>query len=165
MPEVTSGVFRTVKSGDLLVWDEANHGFWGKLVIKFIRFMTMSEYGHVGIAVVEDGYTYVLEAVQPRVQYVSMSGKTNFYVVSMNLDKTEDLVKIAKKYVGYRYSLLDCVRGYLGLTTLSDERWQCAELTAMVYEDLGVELVTEHMTPSGVVRAALSHSGSTLWVY
>lgn len=165
MDTVCNESHRTIKSGDLLIWDETHHDYWGKLLIRFIRFMTMSEYGHVGIAIVRKNEVFVLEAIQPRVAITFLGSRTNFYVVSMNIKDLGYLEDIAQKFLRCRYSLLDCVRGFLGVQTSTDNRWQCAELCNEVYLELGIDLKPNRVTPSGIVRAALDYSFSNLWIY
>lgn len=156
---------RQIQTGDLLAWDSDRYTGWSKLVISFIRVMTLSEYGHVGVAFVDNGKVFVLEAVNPKVRIQPISAGTKLYVVSMNLRSTESLQRIMQGYLGCQYSIMDCIRAYLGLTTKRDDNWQCAELANDVYQQLGVELKPKRVTPSGMVHAALQFSQSNLWIY
>ena len=154
-----------IKSGDLLAWSYDELSGWYRFVNKTIQLMTLSSYSHVGIAIVDGGDTYVLEATRPYIKLSKAQEKGHFYVVSMNLENTEELMDIAKEYLGKPYSLMDCVRAFFGYQTAKDDQYQCAELCAEVYERLGEEFFPEKNTPQGLVKAALSYTGSSLWYF
>lgn len=156
---------RQIQSGDLLAWENDHYTGWNRFVVTFVRFMTLSEYGHVGVAHVRDGVVYALEAVNPVVRIQPIPVRSKIYVVSMNIQDTTKLYDHIQKYVGRPYSILDCIRAYLGVVTKSDDRWQCAELANEIYSKLGIDLKPKRITPSGVVEAALRHSHSSLWIY
>lgn len=46
----------TLKTGDLLVCDDLQHNSWG-IFSWFIKFMTQSDYSHVGIIVIDPAMT------------------------------------------------------------------------------------------------------------
>lgn len=149
--------FGDIKTGDLLAWSASPSGedIW----IKLVRLLTMSNFGHVSVAWVIDGRLFHVEAVIPKIQIKEIPKDSQFYYVPMPLSRSSgaDMTFFNDK-VGMRYSFMDALRAFLGLTTKSDDHWQCAELVHAYYESKGVTLNARSMTPTNIVDAALEHS-------
>lgn len=158
---------RQIQTGDLLAWGYIDAKGFGRYVRGFVQMMTLSTYSHVGIAYVKDDILHVIEAVEPCISINRIDLEDTFYVVPMNISNTTNLEDIANDYVGKKYSLLDCVRGYLGVSTDDNNRWQCAELSTEIYRRLGHDIKPRRLTPQEVVQAALRYttSASGLWVH
>lgn len=157
-----------IQSGDLLAWDGETGGLWDQIATKFVRFFTMSEYGHVGIAYVVANTVFALEATIPKIllrPIVKQHETYDVYVVPMNITWSDEMLKMMLNYVDCDYSFMDCIRAYLGITTSKDDNWQCAELVDDFYKRIGIELNPDKMTPSGIVKAALKRSGEGLLTY
>ena len=144
-----------IKSGDLLAWSSDNTSLSSRLLTFIVRFFTLSEFSHVGIAYREDGRLYVLEATIPKIQLRFLSERKGFYHVPMDVPWESSYELLLKHYIGKPYSILDCIRGYLGKTDVSDDRWQCAELCNDFYRHIGIDL-QDNYTPAKVVKAAIA---------
>lgn len=160
---------REVQSGDLLAFTTAERGsFMGRLVQNFIRVMTLSEYAHVGVAITLNGIPHVLEAIQPKIIIRPLKTDEVFYVVPMHIEKhdTNTLYEMMQDYIGCKYSIWDCIQAYVGRISKRDDRWQCAELAADLYERLELtDFKPRRKTPSHVVKAAMLYSKSGMWIH
>lgn len=143
-----------VKSGDLLAWssDQSDKGF--NFFLPLVRFMTASEFGHVGIAHVVGDEVHVFEATHPALRRRLIPKGESFYCCSMNVDWTEEHTKWFWDKLGCEYSYSDAIRAYLGLTVKDDDRWQCAELAQEFYKFCGISL-NGRPTPTEIVDRAL----------
>ena len=108
-----------------------------------IQLATKSKYSHVGIVIIENGDTSVMEAVQP-VKITPLKkwvkfGSTDHYVVK-RLKTTdasytkgvEDLISYGKTHLGKKYDIK---------FHWSDKKMYCSELVYKCYENgLGIEL-------------------------
>jgi len=150
-----------IESGDLLAWSTDNTSWSSSLLTMIVRFFTLSEFSHVGIAYREDGRVYVLEATIPQIQLRPLSEVKGFYHIPMRIQWDLQLQDYLKHFVGKPYSIIDCIRGYLGKTDVSDDRWQCAEVCNDFFRHANIELGDAY-TPSKVVRESLSVRRSTL---
>ena len=92
---------KDIKSGDLIAWT-GTKGFYNKL----IRFVTLSEYTHVGIAVIENGKLYVVEATRPVVRKVELVGRAPFHHIPMGVVVDTVLSKVLKDFIGKEYSIV-----------------------------------------------------------
>ena len=145
-----------IRSGDLLVWDKSpsnTESIW----IKIVRFVTVSDFGHVSVAIREGDTLYHVEAIMPCIQKTVVPKNQRFYVVplSTRLKSKPDMSFFDDK-IGKKYGILDAMRAYLGLTVKADDQWQCAELTNEFYLSEGLDLAPASLTPSNVVAAAMS---------
>lgn len=150
-----------IQSGDLLAWSTDNASLSSKILTTLVRFFTLSEFSHVGIAYREDGRLYVLEATIPKIQLRLLSERKGFYYVPMRVAWESSYEPFLKHYIGKKYSILDCIRGYLGKTDISDDRWQCAELCNDFYKHIGIDL-QDNYTPAKLVKAAMSRVRSSI---
>jgi hypothetical protein len=155
----------SVQSGDLLAWDYDELSGLYRYVNMFIQSMTMSSYSHVGIAIRRGSDVFVLEATQPKIRISPLKNKGDFYVLPLGPVDHDELERIAQDYIGKEYSILDCIRAYLGLKINSNKRWQCAELAVRVYQRLGIELKPARLTPQSLIKTALIYSKAGLWYF
>lgn len=152
-----STVRPAIKSGDVLAWSHRKLRSWYDFKIMLVRLFTMSEYSHVGLAVVMGGRVWVLEAVTPRIRLVPLSNLLPCYVVSGN-KMTKEEINSALDWVGrgdVEYSQIEAIKGYLGKNDRADGAVQCAELVNII---LGLPC---RDTPSATV-AYMLENGSTL---
>lgn len=151
----------SIQSGDLLAWSSDGATLMSRILTFVVRIFTLSEYSHVGIALREGDRVYVLEATIPRIQLRLLSERKGFYHVPMHVLWSQKLEDYLKHYIGKPYGILDCIRGYLGHTDPSDDRWQCAELCNDFYRQAEIDL-GENYTPSKVVREAISRRRTSI---
>lgn len=155
-----------IESGDLLAWSKSSGDFIDRTVVALVRMATMSEYAHVGVAYVENGTVYVVEATTPVVRKIRLSEKEVFYHVPMGLE----LIDAKKSFeffndkIGLDYSYMDAVRAFLGTRLEKDNCWQCAELTNYFYQSVGVDLGNA-WTPSAVVNSAMENRNTYVRVH
>ena len=139
-----------IKSGDVLGWTHRKWNSWYDLKVMFVRLAQMSEYSHVGIALVEDGRVWVLEAVTPLVRKVPLSDDLPCYVVTGNGLTPEQRLKALSMVGKAKYSQWEAVKAFFGKNTLEDDRIECAEF---VVEVLGLSCKA---IPSEVIDFKLS---------
>src|SRR3990172_2868969 len=72
----------SIKTGDVLVWSHRKISSWYDFKIMLIRLFQMSEYVHVGVAIVMGGRVWVLEAVSPGVRFVPLSNLLPCYLIT-----------------------------------------------------------------------------------
>lgn len=146
-----------IQTGDLLVWDKAYGADAGSLWMNIVRFMTVSNYGHVSIAVTTDTGLCHVEAVLPRIQVEPIREDAEFYVIPMSkVINDPNNIDFLMSTVGLRYGWIDALAAYFGFTLKADDRWQCAELCQEFFSLKGLDLGIKHPTPTRVVKAALS---------
>lgn len=150
-----------IQCGDLLAWSTDKSSLSSRILTTIVRFFTLSEFSHVGIAYREEGRVYVLEATIPVIQMRLLSEVKGFYHIPMRIQWDLQLQEYLKHFIGKPYSIIDCIRGYLGKTDVSDDSWQCAEVCNEFFKHAGIDLGNNY-TPSKVVRAALSNRHSNL---
>lgn len=150
-----------IKSGDLLVWSRAPHGgFW----LKLVRLMTVSDYGHLSIAwKIGDSLNHI-EAVMPRIHAVPVPTDASFYVIPMSGIITDaDNMEPMKEALGKRYSIVDAIRGYLGIQVENNDAWQCVELSDHYFQSKGVTVKSRFLTPSRYVKKLMGLTGLGLF--
>lgn len=152
----------TIKSGDILAWSHRSWSSWYDLQIQAVRFVTQSEYCHVGVAWVISGRVFVIEAVTPKVRIYPLSKLLPFYLIPIVTPWTPDSEEFALAQVGGEYSKLQAIQSFFGKPDF-DELWQCAELTAKISEKNGIYL-GEKYTPSSIVENALDYSTGLILV-
>ena len=110
---------------------------------KAIKLATNSEYSHVGIVYIENGKTYVYEAVGPVVstplsRWIS-NGVNSKYVVKRLKDTSSLTAKSLIKMQNVAKTFQN--KPYDGLFAWSDNRIYCSELVWKIYKrGLGIEL-------------------------
>lgn len=144
-----------IRNGDLLMWSESNDkvGFFSGLLLKLVRLMTMSDYGHVGIALWLNNELFVIEAVSPRIRLMPLKRAKSFYHVPVHIDWKKEYKDWLLDKVGIPYSFADALRAYFGKEVLYDERMQCVELANEFYKFTGLDFRAERLTPGKFVDA------------
>lgn len=142
-----------IKSGDILAWSHRGWKSFHDIKLQFVRFFTQSEYSHVGTAWVIGSRVFVIESVMPIVRIYPLSKLESFYWVQMNAPWYKMTEARALEKVGYPYSQIEAVKGFLGLK-MDTTTFQCAELTADIAEMDGINL-GDHYTPSAIMNRAL----------
>lgn len=125
-----------IKSGDLISF---THRGWFTSFYSFkvmlVRLFQLSEYCHVGTAIVMGGRVWVLEAVTPGVRLVPLSNLLPCYHVAAE-EFTQEQIELGLSFVGdekMRYSIWECVKGFLGRNDYTDNNIQCAELVNLLH--------------------------------
>lgn len=152
-----------IATGDLLVWDGPNgdnKAFW----LYLVRIATVSNYGHVSVALVKDDGLYHIEAVMPKIKESKIDPNSSFYVLPMSkvIEENGDL-EFFKDKIGCPYSIMDAIRAYLGLVVESNEHWQCAELCEAYYQSKGIDINLRFLTPTRLVKALMKITGLGLY--
>lgn len=134
MVTLTSCNVTNFKSGDIIFHTSKSSQS------KMIQDVTDSKYSHVGIIYVNEGKTYVMEAVQPvKVTpietFISRGVDSKYTVVRYkgNLSDSE-LNKM------YKYGRSQLGKNYDIKFQWSDNTMYCSELVYKIYESVGVEL-------------------------
>lgn len=141
---------KDIKSGDLIAWT-GRRGFYNQL----IRLVTLSEYTHVGIAVIENGKLYVVEATRPVVRKVELASKTPFYHIPMGVVVDTVLTNLLEQFIGKQYSMLQAMLSVFNIY-INDDKWYCTELCYEFYKKAGIEF-NKRLTPTKFVRQAISY--------
>ena len=142
---------KDIKSGDLIAWT-SNKGFYNKL----IRLVTLSEYTHVGIAVIENGKLYVVEATRPVVRKVELVGRAPFHHIPMGVVVDTVLSKVLDDFIGKEYSIVQAALSVFNIY-INDDKWYCTEQCYEFYKRAGIEF-DKRLTPTKFVRQAISYS-------
>lgn len=140
-----------IKSGDLLAWSTDSAVGLSAIILRVIRFFTVSEYAHVGVALRLDERLYVVEASIPHIRLKAVSETEEFYHVPMEVDWSYDKELHLRGYIGCNYSIFEAVKAYLGMTVREDTKWQCAEMANRFYKFTGVDFGNKY-TPSNLVK-------------
>ena len=125
---------RHIKSGDVLAWTHRSWRTWYDIKVQLIRLFTLSEYSHVGIAVVMGGRVWVLEAVTPKVRLVPLSNLLPCYHVT-GKGMSPEQVEVGLAWIGredVEYSQLEAAKTLFGLNARDNDQIQCAELVNIV---------------------------------
>ena len=126
-----------LKNGDIIFQDSPSSQS------KAIKLATNSEYSHVGIVYIENGKTYVYEAVgpvvtTPLVRWIA-NGVNSKYVVKRLKDTSSLTAKSLSKMQNVAKTFQN--KPYDGLFAWSDNRIYCSELVWKIYKrGLGIEL-------------------------
>jgi hypothetical protein len=152
----------TIKSGDILAWSHRSWSSWYDLQIQGVRFVTQSEYCHVGVAWVVSGRVFVIEAVTPKVRIYPLSKLLPFYLIPMVAPWVQEAEEFGLAQVGGEYSKLQAIQSFFCIPNF-DELWQCAELVAKISEKNGIFLGNKY-TPSAIVEKALDYSPGLILV-
>lgn len=150
----------SIRSGDLLGFSHGSWRSWDDIKASLTRIFTRSEYSHVGVAWVVAGRVFVLEAVKPKVRIFPLSQSGDFYLVNLNAPWSLDTEEFSLARVGYDYSEIDAVKGFLNRLE-SGKVSQCAAYVLEVLKKDGIDL-GQRATPDAVIRKALSFKDSKL---
>ena len=156
--EVYKDVRPTIKSGDILAWTHKSWKSWYDIKIMIVRLMQLSEYCHVGIAVVGQDRVWIVESVTPLVRIVPLSGELPCYVITGNGLTDKQRLKAISMIGKAEYSQWEAIKAFFKGNTLNDDRLQCAEFVAEIL-DLPCKA-----TPSSIVDYKLSQGASLIKV-
>ena len=155
-----STVRSSIRSGDLLASSHGSWRSWNEIRTNLVRIFTRSTYSHVGLAWVVGGRVFVLEAVKPKLRIFPLSQWGDFYLVPVDASWRADTEEFALARVGYDYSDLDAVKGFLDCLEPGKVS-QCAAFVMEVLRNDGLVL-GQRATPDAVVQAALELEGAEL---
>jgi hypothetical protein len=144
-----------IKSGDVMAWGHRRMKSWYDLKIMLVRLFTMSEYTHVGLAIVMGGRVWVLEAVTPKVRLVPLSNLLPCYHIAGS-GISEDQIELGLAWIGreeIEYSEMEAVRSLFGLNDRTNGKIQCAEFVNII---LGHDCPD---TPTAVVEYRMKNGG------
>ena len=145
-----------IKSGDLIAWTTVNSFF-----LKAVRLFTLSEYTHVGIAIVEDdGSIYVIEANRPTVEKNLLDKRLPAYHVPMKVNMNKEAIQLLHSYIGKKYSVLQAALSYINIY-IDDDKWYCTELAYDFYIKQGYD-VRKRLTPTKFIKEAVYNYGKEL---
>jgi hypothetical protein len=113
---------------------------------------TRSEWSHVGTAWVVGERVFVIEAVQPLVRIYPLSKLGEFGWLPLGAKWSGNALEYALSKVGESYSQLQAMQAPFGMPE-DDDKWECAELAALIAKCDGIDL-GKVFTPSSVVRRA-----------
>lgn len=145
-----------IRTGDVLAWSGRKVRSWYDFKIMLVRLFTMSEYNHVGIAIVMGGRVWVLEAVTPHVRLVPLSNLLPCYHMTSS-GLTEEQVEAGLALVGKHdvvYSQWEAIKAFFGKNDPEDSQIQCAELVS------GLLNLHCRATPSDVVGTMLANEST-----
>lgn len=148
---MTTNNISEIRDGDLLAWSD-RRGLYANV----IRFFTMSEYTHVGIAIIENGELYVVEAVAPVVRKVKVINRMPFFHIPMNIEMNRELKNKALSFIGKKYSTIQALLSWFNFY-VNDDKWYCTELAYEFYEEAGI-VFDKHLTPTDFIRQAVNRS-------
>ena len=148
-----------IETGDMLVWRKDNINGLSNFILGFIRFVTSSEFAHVGVAFRAGARIFVIEATSPRVRIYPLNHLDEFYLIKMDVKVTEAALEWMLDKVGCEYSMSDGIRAVFGNITEDDDSWQCAELCNKFYKQLGRDY-GDSWTPTKLVNATLEEGRS-----
>ena len=145
-----------IQTGDLLVWSKSSRKKCFPFdYMKVVRLFTLSNYGHVSVAWVENSNVLHVEAVQPRIQKTVLPPSEGLYIIPMGLNLSgKDMSEFFSDKIGLPYGILDAFRAWAGWTLRDEEKWQCAELALEFYRAIGIDL-PDALTPSELVRTIM----------
>lgn len=149
-----------IKSGDLLATSHGSWRSWNDIRTNFVRIFTRSQYSHVAVAWVVSGRVFALEAVQPKVRIYPLSQWGDFFWVNSSAPWEPETEEFALARVGYDYSDLDAVKGFLGCLEPGKVS-QCSAYALEVLRKDGISLGNA-ATPDAVMRQALNRAEAKL---
>src|SRR5262245_20541475 len=128
-------------TGDLLCFRSTD------IDARIIRFLTRSQYSHVGMVFLYEGRVYVLEATSRGMQLVLLSRRAKFYnggidyfrIEGVTEEQRRGAVGWAFQRLGMPYNFMGIVRFLWFLLSGSKERirqrngWFCSEIIAEAY--------------------------------
>lgn len=151
-----------IRSGDLIAMSHGSWRSWGGIKNNLVRIFTRSTYSHIGLAWVQGGRVFVLEAIKPQVRIFPLSQSGDFYLLPMGALWKFGTEQYALASVGADYSEWAAMRAYFEPL----EPGNISECAAYVREVLlrdGIDLGMRS-TPDAVVLAAQQRGCNLLFV-
>lgn len=141
-----------VKSGDILVWlNTAKHG---DKIGSLVRLATLSDYVHVGIALVQDNEIKVAEANLPSVRIKDVTSFDDVYYIRTPIKHDSIGEEFIRSTQGLKYSIKNCIMAVIGTVSRSEDEYQCAEYVLEYCKLYGYDL-GKAFTPSKIVHASM----------
>ena len=136
-----------IRSGDLLAWRGAT------ALDELIEHVSGGSYCHVGIALVENGDIFVLQAMEcAGVEKVHLADHLPCDRIETGIAWTSETEAFALAKLGQRYSYLDALEVGLGLAPTDRRGLICSTYARDVLLKAGVKLPLAGMTPSAIVN-------------
>lgn len=151
-----------IRSGDLLIWSDDDYSAISSAILKTVRVLTVSDYGHLGIAIRVLNKLFVVEATMPSIRLVPVSDKEEFYHVPMSISWTTNCEDYLISKLGLPYSILDDIRAYFGLIAENDDKYQCAELVREFYIKCCNLPISHNYIPKTLIKELLQLTGSSI---
>jgi hypothetical protein len=146
-----------IKSGDLLVWSTRKWKGLSSIFPFLVRFFTMSDYNHMGIALVlNSDLIFIIEADVPHVMVTPLKNEIPFYHIPMGIEWEQRYTEFLLSKVGEKYSVWQAIISYFTIPK-RDDKWICTELVLDFYEYVKGEKISEKYTPSVVVKDILEN--------
>ena len=136
------------KSGDMIA--KAGTSFLAKIV----RLVTLSNFSHVGVVIVEDDGVFVVEADRPVVKKTPIEELYPLYHIPMGMEEvSDDLKHSLESHIGSRYSIFQAALSFFNIY-IDDDRWYCTEIAYEFYTKAGFD-VKEKLTPTKFIKEVL----------
>lgn len=148
----------SIKSGDIIVLSHSKWGSFYDLQVQAVRLASLTEFSHIGVAVVLGGHVWLAESVMPFVRLVPLSNFAGqgFYVIHTDKEMTtQEFDFLVSKIGNGRYSKWQAIKAWFGKLKLGmDELYECAEYVILARRLSGLDL-GNRAVPAAVVKEAL----------
>ena len=151
-----------IKSGDLLVWSRQRIETPADLIPFTVRFFTLSDYNHTGVAWRANGRLFVIEATLPEIRIQPLSKRRPVYYIPMDIKFTKSSEKWLLSKIGIDYSVMQAVAAYLNKDIPG--KYICTKFTGEFYRNHGIDLDPTKLTPSDHVRDVLEKTGAPMFL-
>lgn len=157
-----------IRTGDVIAYSLSGWDVKNKFILDAIRVLTMSEYNHVGIAVVENDRVMLLEATRPYSRIYPLSKTGSFYHIPMNLEITDNSKLF--KFIGLPYSYSKAIASLWSnpepSSDLLSEGTYCTELCVRALREYGSTLDYRNgSTPGGFIETCLLYPNTSSSVF
>ena len=146
-----------IKTGDLIAFSHGNIG--GRI----IQFFTQSHYTHVGVAYCIADRVMIFESVIPHTRLYPLSKLGDFYWIGLNGHFNIVAEEFAFSRLGERYSIIECIRGWLNICKNENAWWQCSEYAKQIYRANGYKLSRKD-TPAELINEMLNTGAESIFV-
>lgn len=147
-----------IQSGDIIAFSHYKWASIYDLQVQLVRLASLTEYTHVGVAVVLGGRVWLAESVTPVVRLVPLSNVASegFYVIPTRTPmKEEELEFLLSKVGKAKYSKWQAVMAWLDKLEIGDDDLlECAEYVICARRLSGLDL-GDRAVPATVVKEAL----------
>lgn len=153
-----------IHTGDLLFWSHGSWASWSDIQVLLVRAFTLSEYSHVGIAVVLAGRVFVVHAIGRGVVIEPLSNQDAFYWCPIGFAFPDSALDAGMRRVGEHYSKWQALLAFFKRLKIGDDAlWQCAEFVLWFWEQAGLVLC-DTATPAALAREMRSLGKPLHWV-
>jgi uncharacterized protein YycO len=145
----------SLQSGDFIAQTHLDWKTVNDFQIQGVRFMTQSEYSHVGMIWKVTDRIFLIEAVVPCVRLIPLSMVGDFFHVPMKKELSYKALEFALDQIGEPYSKWMAIKAFFNKVTNKDtHRWQCAKLVCDILRANGTDYGLAYR-PDTLVQAAL----------